>query len=89
MSYSKEDIFNRISSILEENFEIEADKITLDAQLQGDLDIDSIDAVDLMIELKSITGKKMALEDFEEVKTVEDVVIAIHRVVEENNQKND
>ncbi len=87
MSYTKEDIFNKIRTILEEQFEIEADKITPDALLQDDLDIDSIDAVDLMIELKSITGKKMALEDFEEVKTVEDVVDAIYRVVEENNRK--
>ncbi len=83
MSHTKEDIFNRIRDVLEDQFEIEAAKITRDALLYDDLDIDSIDAVDLMIELKSFTGKKMALEDFQEVKTIGDVVDAIHRVAQE------
>lgn len=85
MSHTKEEIFNYISKVLQDQFEIAAENIALDAQLHDDLDIDSIDAVDLMIELKSLTGKKMALEDFQEVKTISDVVNAIHRVIEEDN----
>ncbi|WP_086933071.1 acyl carrier protein [Agarilytica rhodophyticola] len=85
MSHTKEEIFNHISQVLQDQFEIEADKISLEAQLHDDLDIDSIDAVDLMIELKSLTGKKMALEDFQEVRTIDDVVNAIHRVVQEES----
>jgi len=85
MSHTKEEIFNHISQVLQDQFEIEADKISLEAQLHDDLDIDSIDAVDLMIELKSLTGKKMALEDFQEVRTINDVVNAIHRVVQEES----
>jgi len=86
MSYTKEDIFNRIREVLDEQFEIEANKITREARLYDDLDIDSIDAVDLMVELKSLTGKKMALEDFQEVKTIGDVVEAIYRVTKENSE---
>ena len=86
MSHTKEDIFKHIANILEDQFEIEPDKISMDARLMDDLDIDSIDAVDLMIELKSLTGKKMALEDFQEVKTLGDVVDAIHRLVHDESQ---
>lgn len=82
MSHTKEEIFDRIRDVLESQFEIEGEKITRDALLYEDLDVDSIDAVDLMIELKSLTGKKMALEDFQEVKTVGDVVDAIHRITQ-------
>lgn len=85
MSITKEAIFTHIRDVLIDQFEIEADKITPEARLHDDLDIDSIDAVDLMIELKSLTGKKMALEDFQEVKTIADVVDAVDRVVRENS----
>ena len=81
MSYTQEDIYNRICDVLVEQFEIDRELITMDATLREDLDIDSIDAVDLMIELKSFTVKKMALEDFQEVKTIGDVVEAVHKVV--------
>jgi acyl carrier protein len=87
MSYTKEQIFERIQEVLEEQFEIEAADISMNASLQEDLDIDSIDAVDLMIELKSLTKKKMSLEDFHEVKTVSDVVEAVFRVMEEDAQQ--
>lgn len=86
MKPSKEDIFNRIVEVLEEQFEIEADKISLESTLVEDLDIDSIDAVDLMIELKSLTGRKMALEDFQQVRKINDVVNAVYRVAQENNE---
>lgn len=86
MSHTKEDIYQHIRNVLVEQFEIEADSVTHDALLQEDLDIDSIDAVDLMIELKTLTGKKIALEDFREVKSISDVVDAVSRVIEENKQ---
>ncbi len=82
MSYTKNDIFERISQVLQKQFEIDADDISEQALLVEDLDIDSIDAVDLMIELKSFTGKKMAVRDFKAVKTVGDIVDAVYKVVE-------
>lgn len=64
-------------------FEIEANKVAMNAELVADLDIDSIDAVDLMIELKSFTESKMTLEDFRDLKTIEDVVEAIYAVAQQ------
>jgi len=83
MSHTKEAILARIREVLEDQFEIEADRITEDALLIEDLDIDSIDAVDLMIELKSFTDKKIAFDDCREVKTIGDIVDAIHKVSEQ------
>ncbi|MFL0798865.1 MAG: acyl carrier protein [Agarilytica sp.] len=85
MTHTKEEIFGHISEVLSTQFEIDSETITLEAQLKDDLDIDSIDAVDLMIELKQITGKKMALESFQEVRTIGDVVNAVHRLIQEQN----
>lgn len=80
---SKEEIHQKVISIFEELFEIEGQKITLDAKLYQDLDIDSIDAVDLVVELKKTTGKKIKPEDFKMVRTVQDVVDQVYKLLNE------
>ncbi|MDA9090593.1 acyl carrier protein [Porticoccaceae bacterium] len=76
-------IYEKVVSILSELFEVEKGKITEDSLLYEDLDIDSIDAVDLIVELKSYTGKKMAPDDFKMVRSVGDVVTAVSDIVAE------
>ena len=90
MSFSRDDILRRITEVMVEQFEVDAQAIRLDAALHDDLDIDSIDAVDLMIELKSFTERKVAIKDFEEVKTVGDIVDVVYQVVmQEGNAAED
>ena len=60
----KEDIFPWLVAMLHEMFELDEAKITLDAHLYEDLDIDSIDAVDLAVKLKQLTGKRLQPEVF-------------------------
>ena len=64
-----------------ELFETNPASITLDSNLYQDLEIDSIDAVDLLDHIKRKTGKKITAEDFKSVRTVDDVVEAVHRLV--------
>ena len=78
---NKEDIYLKVVSIFEELFEIEAQKITLEANLYQDLDIDSIDAIDLVVELKNMTGKKIQPEEFRSVRTVQDVVDQVYKLL--------
>ena len=63
--------------MLHEMFELDKSKITLEANLYSDLDIDSIDAVDLAVKLKDLTGKRLQPEVFKSVRTVQDVVNAL------------
>jgi acyl carrier protein len=78
---TREDIFATLRDALVELFELDAERISLQANLYEDLEIDSIDAVDLIDHIKRQTGKKIAAEDFKTVRTVGDVVEAVHRVV--------
>lgn len=78
---NQEEIYQKVVSILEELFEIDPQQITPEAHLYQDLDIDSIDAVDLVVELKKVTGKKIRPEDFKAVRTVQDVVTEIHKLI--------
>ncbi len=74
---SREQILAALTKILVDEFEIEADDITLEASLYQELDLDSIDAVDLVIKLQQMTGKKIKPEEFKAVRTVDDVITAI------------
>lgn len=75
---SKEEILTHIKQIFIENFELEDGDITPQAKLYDDLDIDSIDAVDLIVALKKKTGKKLDPDAFKQVRSVGDVVDAVH-----------
>jgi len=74
---SREEILEQLSGILEEMFEVPAETIVPSAELYDDLDIDSIDAVDLLAKLKELTGMQVDPEQFKAVRTVDDVVTAI------------
>lgn len=78
---SREEIFATLQDALVELFELDAERVTLDANLYQDLEIDSIDAVDLIDHIKRQTGKKIAAEEFKAVRTVGDVVEAVYQVV--------
>ncbi len=75
---SKEEIHNRLKEVLVELFGIEPAKITPEADLYQDLGIDSIDAIDLLLRLKELTGRKIQPETFKHVRKVADVTEAIH-----------
>ncbi len=75
---TNDEIHEHIKQIFVENFELDASDVVLDAKLYDDLDIDSIDAVDLMVALKKKTGKKLDPDAFKQVRTVGDIVGAVH-----------
>ena len=77
---SQEEILALLTDILEEMFEVPREEITPSANLVDDLDIDSIDAVDLLAKLKEITGRQVDPEQFKAVRTVQDVVAAVAEI---------
>lgn len=58
----KQEIYQQISALLVKLFEIDEDDIRPDAKLYEDLELDSIDAVDLVVHLQKITGRKLSLK---------------------------
>jgi acyl carrier protein len=77
-----EEIHLTLRQLMSEMFELAPEDINLDASLNEDLDIDSIDAVDLMVRLRSIIGKRINPEDFKNARTIQDVVDVIYRINE-------
>ncbi|WP_374650804.1 acyl carrier protein [Dongia sp.] len=80
---SRDDVESKLRGYLEDMFEIPAAKITPQARLYEDLDLDSIDAVDLVVKLQELTGRKLKVEEFKSVRTVGDVIDRVHAVLAE------
>jgi len=79
---SREEIFDTVRCALVELFELEAPAIVPAARFDDDLEIDSIDAVDLIEHLSRSFGRKVSPRDFRSVRTVQDLIDAIDRLQE-------
>ncbi|MBP6773235.1 MAG: acyl carrier protein [Gemmatimonadaceae bacterium] len=77
MAMTQEQILQLITEGLTSTFQLDPSRITLDATLYDDLDIDSIDAVDLAAKLQRATGTRLSPEVFKSVRTVGDLVTAL------------
>ena len=73
-------ILSTLREWMQDLFEIEPETIQLESNLYSDLDVDSIDAVDLIVKIKELTGKQVKPEDFKNVRTVHDVVTVIQNM---------
>ncbi len=78
---NREEIYTKLTNILVEEFDIELSSINMDATLYDELDLDSIDTVDLVLKLQEITGTKIDPGTFKSVRTINDVVNAIEQLV--------
>ncbi|MDT1913272.1 acyl carrier protein [Acinetobacter baumannii] len=83
MMLSQEQVLTKLREWMEDLFEIEPETVQLDSNLYSDLDVDSIDAVDLVVKIKELTGKQVKPEAFKNVRTVLDVVTVIQNMTAE------
>lgn len=76
-----QEILEKLQSILLETFEIDPARVIPETNLFADLELDSIDAVDLAIKLQEFTGKRIKPEEFKTVRTVADVIKAVQNLL--------
>jgi acyl carrier protein len=79
---SRDELYTWIVDLLAEMFELDKAGLTPQSNLYADLDIDSIDAVDLAVKLKQLTGKRLQPEVFKTIRTISDVVDALAGMTE-------
>jgi acyl carrier protein len=78
---SKAEVLQTLAGYLRDSFEVPDSKIRLEASLFEDLDLDSIDAVDLVVQLQEYAGRKIPVAEFKTVRTVGDVVDQVYALV--------
>jgi acyl carrier protein len=81
---TKEEVFLKLQDILATEFEIAKETITPEAKLFEDLELDSIDAVDIMVKMKEYVTGKIEPEQFKKAVTIQDVVDILHPLVQKS-----
>ena len=76
-----DEILQRMVDLRVKTFDLDPALVVPQARLREDLDIDSIDAVDLMVQLKPMVGQRLQPEAFKTVRTVNDVADALYKLV--------
>jgi acyl carrier protein len=79
---SNEDILARLKEVLRDTFEIDPRRVQPQTHLFTELELDSIDAVDLAIQVQDMTGTRIKPEDFKNVRTVDDVVTTVRALLD-------
>lgn len=77
------EIEKAVRDILVQDFEVDPGALTPETNLFTDLDLDSIDAIDLTVRLQQETGRKVDPEDFKTIRTLADVVAAVKKILAE------
>ncbi|MGI4846068.1 MAG: acyl carrier protein [Janthinobacterium lividum] len=80
---NRDELFTWVADLLADMFELDRASLSPASNLYADLDIDSIDAVDLAVKLKQMTGKRLQPEVFKTIRTIGDVVDALAGLAEE------
>jgi acyl carrier protein len=80
---TKDEIFVKIKDILTQKFEIESEAVTPEARLYTELELDSIDAVDLLVKMKEYIPGRIDPEMFKKAVTVQDVVDVLYPLMQE------
>jgi acyl carrier protein len=76
---TKEEVFAHVSRVLVDSFDLGAAQLRPDAHLIDDLDLDSIDAIDLVVSLEEVTGLDVSEEELKSIRVVQDIVDLVHR----------
>ena len=71
------EIYQRITGILVKTFELDPADIRPESRLFEDLDLDSIDAVDMFVELHEVTGRRIDPQAARNIRTVQDIVTLV------------
>ncbi len=98
--YTEQELFDEIVRVMGELFEIDPSTVTRESRLVEDLDLDSIDAVDMIVHLldsidavdmivhlQNMIGRRIKPEAFKSVRTVGDVIDVIVTMAKEADAK--
>lgn len=81
---NRDALFAEIADYMAKTFDLPRETITPGADIAKELNLDSIDAVDLMVKLQSITGRKISPDEFKSVRTIDDVLDLAQKIHDEN-----
>ncbi|MEM7645964.1 MAG: acyl carrier protein [Pseudomonadota bacterium] len=82
----KQQLIQEINQVMIEGFELEASQLKPEAKIIDDLELDSLDAIDMLVFLEDKIKIKVDAENFQKVRTLEDVYNVVYQVVSQSDQ---
>jgi acyl carrier protein len=82
---SRDEVFEKLSEILADSFELDRKKIALTSTLYEELDLDSIDAIDIFTQLRELTGRRPDPADARKVRTVDELIDFVFTEIDKTN----
>jgi acyl carrier protein len=82
---SQDEIFAHVRTTIAELFELDPEEIEPESTIFKDLDLDSIDAIDLVAKLQQFTGQRIEEETMRAVRTVSDLVRIVAKQLEQSS----
>ena len=89
MVLTKEELFSKVTEVLVDHFELERNLIKPEARLLEDLDLDSIDGIELILKLEEQYGEKISAEKLKAARTIQDVVDALDILMLTEGEQNE
>jgi acyl carrier protein len=86
---TRDEIFQRIVEILADSFELDPKEITSESTLYEDLDLDSIDAIDIFVQLREVTGRRPDPAEARKVRTVGELVAFVEAEIAKGPEADD
>jgi len=83
-AFSKAEVYEQLKDVLVNEFGLRAEQLEPDAHLVKDLDLDSIDWIDMAVALEGRTGQELQERELASIRTIQDVVDVIHRKLHED-----
>ncbi len=81
----RQSLIEEINQVMVEGFELDPDQLTPQARIVDDLELDSLDAIDMLVFLEDKIKIKVDAETFRSVKTLDDVYNVVEKVMKESN----
>jgi acyl carrier protein len=81
---SKAEVYEQLKEVLVTEFGLPAEQLAPEAHLVKDLDLDSIDWIDMAVALEGRTGRELRERELASIRTIQDVVDVIHRKLHED-----
>jgi acyl carrier protein len=78
---SKAEILLKIQEMMKQLFELEADRVQPEARLIEDLELDSLDAIDLAVKVEESTGLAFDEQKIRSLRTIDDVIVALQSLI--------
>lgn len=76
---TRDELLERLRTLMVDLFDVDGAKIVPAARLAEDLDLDSIDAIDMVAKLHELTGRRVEEAELRQLRTIKDVMDLVER----------